>query len=294
MHGLKGRPKSPEHIAKIRANAESRRGVPLSDATRAKVSAALKGRRPKNLASLWEKLRGRTLTAEHRAKLSKAHKARHPQRSECAGVARGKRATIYGLASSRDGRIRYVGQTAATLQTRFRSHDNACRNGKVGPLYNWMRKETTHGYTVFYFEIERDAEYNSAERRWIAWYRNHGASLLNQTDGGMGNVGYVVSDETRQRMRAARIGKKLNLTAEQRQKLARRVVALTSRADIRAKISAGQRGKPKDPESIRKRTETRRANGGYTLTPEQKAARAVSAQRAWERKKEAARVAVGD
>lgn len=47
-------------------NNESRKGTHISIEHAEKVSKALKGRRPKNLESLWEKSRGRPWTEEQR------------------------------------------------------------------------------------------------------------------------------------------------------------------------------------------------------------------------------------
>jgi group I intron endonuclease len=113
---------------------------------------------------------------------------------------------IYGL--SLDGHtFRYVGMTKRTLEARMRGHRDAARYGSQNPVYHWIRKygfENVIATVLSYAEID---DLKSAERWWIAELRNLGYSLLNLTDGGEGNLGWVPSEETRRRIGDANRGR---------------------------------------------------------------------------------------
>lgn len=70
---MKGKPKSAAHRAAL---SEARKGVPLAPGVAEKVSAALKGKVPKNLTALHQRQKGRPLSAERRAVISTALKGR--------------------------------------------------------------------------------------------------------------------------------------------------------------------------------------------------------------------------
>ena len=139
---------------------------------------------------------------------------------------------VYGLASSEDGKIRYIGQTAQALAKRFSAHFSYPVSKRNSMVNRWISSVRQAGFRVLCFVIESDAIWNDTETRWIAWYLKQGTELVNTTVGGSGTLGHKVS------------------------------------AEIRAKISAGLKGKRKSQDHVAKI----RANGilrrGVKLPPE--------------------------
>lgn len=155
-----------------------------------------------------------------------------------------KLVTVYGLRSSEDGLLRYVGQTSQTLRQRFNSHMNKAVNGLLkGHLSSWINHVLATGHKVEFFEIEANAERNAAEIRWIALHRGQGACLVNMTDGGEGGLGSKrkpMSEESKAKIRAAKVGKKLS--AEHRAAIGEAQKNRQFSDEHRARISAGKLG----------------------------------------------------
>lgn len=189
---------------------------------------------------------------------------------------------VYGLASS-DGVIRYVGQTSRSIERRLRKHHENARLGVNTPLYHWMRREAAQGRAVSAVTLQSDAEYGADERRVIAEMRANGVQLLNLTDGGDGTLGWKHTPDTKAKMLAKRIGLKMNLSSEQRAQ--RRANMASNEDQRRASMSAAKMGCKLSQETISKRTATRRANGGYTYTPEQRAAQSARIKEWWAQRK---------
>ncbi len=74
-------------------------------------------------------------------------------------------AEIYALFSSRDGRVRYVGQTSGSCADRFAQHLR-----RPSPtLYDWFHKEWRDGYPIEYVLLQscEDDVRTAVERRWM-------------------------------------------------------------------------------------------------------------------------------
>lgn len=100
---------------------------------------------------------------------------------------------IYGLSSSKDGIIRYVGQTKNALKNRLNEHkcDALTRNLKSHKC-NWIRKIYKNGFKLQIELIEKTDEIHWQEREiyWIQEYRKKYKNLINQLDGGQsGGIG---------------------------------------------------------------------------------------------------------
>jgi hypothetical protein len=255
---------------------------------------------------------------------------------------------VYGLSSSRNHELRYIGQTTQKLSKRLDSHIHCPKRSRQRYVWRWINKERREGHQIEIVPILTNAVWHESEKLLIAAYRKAGARLVNLTDGGEGVLGRKLSEEGRKKIslahkgrekspehlakilavNAARAGKPLseehkakvaaahkgkrpknleslwaksrgrpwsekqraatmaahaakkaaklaangprvdlrkNPTPERRAALAAQIRAVTSRPDVRAKISASQVGKKKSAASIAKRTATRRANGSYGL-----------------------------
>lgn len=166
--------------------------------------------------------------------------------------------TVYGLASSEDRKIRYVGQTVSALPKRLREHTRRelrYTNYKA----NWVRSVLAAGHHVIIFPIEIDAVLNEAEMRLIAWYRKNGARLVNSTRGGDGIVGLPRTPEHQQKIADAQRGKKRGPLSDEMK--ARLSVILSTRiftAEHRARISAARKAQGISPETQAKMAEARR------------------------------------
>lgn len=87
------------------------------------------------------------------------------------------RVTVYGLYSTRDGKIRYVGRTRGAIEKRRAQHLSIPR-APANAKESWIIGERAAGFEVRAFEIESLAE-PEAEGRYIVLYRRLGAELFN-------------------------------------------------------------------------------------------------------------------
>lgn len=189
--------------------------------------------------------------------------------------------SVYGLASSRDGAIRYVGQTTKSVDRRFAKHLENARLGIRSHLYNWIRGEISSGHQVFPKVLCDSAIWGETEMETIASFKMAGIVLVNATAGGDGTLGWRHNDESKAKMLAKRVGKKLRLTEEARAKRSAQAKAMSSNSEVRAKIALSLTGNKLASDSIAKRTATRIANGNYTLSEEQKLARSQRMRSWW-------------
>lgn len=100
------------------------------------------------------------------------------------------RVTVYGLSSSRDGAIRYVGQTIQLLKNRMNYHRFRSRKNPRTAVARWMAREHSDGFSVTATVLIENAVWHESEIKLIAEYRENGYRLLNLTDGGEGTLGW--------------------------------------------------------------------------------------------------------
>lgn len=120
---------------------------------------------------------------------------------------------IYALSDPRDGETRYVGKTHDYVE-RFRSHIRAAHAGnpkREGNLWvsRWIRSLLSEGFTpvMCVSESSKDHEYIlKREIEIIEEYRGH-SSLTNHARGGRGSTGFKMSDATRNLLSTIRKGK---------------------------------------------------------------------------------------
>lgn len=122
-------------------------------------------------------------------------------------------ATVYGLYSTRDGRIRYVGQTTGLPEWRFSGHKAAARKGARGAVNEWMRAEVADGHEVKMRILDEAGTLNETEREYIAILRAAGFELLNVNVGGGGakagdKSSKPMNDEHRRKLGAAAKGRR--------------------------------------------------------------------------------------
>lgn len=98
--------------------------------------------------------------------------------------------TVYALYASNDPSIRYVGQTTMGVHRRVGHHVARALRKTAKPTHReaWIRKVVRDGHTVEYKVLQECAAWNVDEIRWIKWYTDQGADLVNATAGGEGMI----------------------------------------------------------------------------------------------------------
>ena len=130
---------------------------------------------------------------------------------------------VYKITNTKNGKA-YVGIAVAhptRPNRRWNSHVHDAKRGVDYPLYRAIRKYGKGAFereSLFYCGSWEDAE--KAENKMIKYYRTHvSEGGYNVTWGGQGCVGRQVSDDTRQKMREAKLGKPgIPWTEERRKK----------------------------------------------------------------------------
>lgn len=107
---------------------------------------------------------------------------------------------IYGVREMRSREFRYVGLTTQTVARRRSEHIKVADSGRKTPFADWLR--TLPDREAAYFQpLELVAgdinDLGQAEIRWIEKLRQEGNRLLNLNDGGLGNHGYLWTEEQR-------------------------------------------------------------------------------------------------
>lgn len=111
-------------------------------------------------------------------------------------------ASIYRITNKVNGKC-YVGQTIQGLEKRWRGH---CKASKHGTTYlsNAIQKYGSESFAVELLEETTTEHLNDRERYWIAKLK----PAYNMTEGGEGGI---PSDEVRDKLRAAKLGKSLSI-----------------------------------------------------------------------------------
>lgn len=104
---------------------------------------------------------------------------------------------IYGLASSENGQIRYIGQTTKTAKKRFGDHKRNVKRNPHTPVAKWIRSISNKGFHPVLVILKDDAILDDDEVEFIRVFKEYGHSLLNISRGGKYNN---VSDETRKKL----------------------------------------------------------------------------------------------
>lgn len=201
--------------------------------------------------------------------------------------------TVYGLSSSEDGKIRYVGQTTEPLSKRLIHHHYDAKKLTRIHKSNWIRSVIERGFKVQIIPLQEEAPLHAAEIEWIAKLRAQGYDLVNTTNGGEGVFGYrktpeqlaawaakmrgrtsprkgvTLSEETRAKISAAQIGKEIPV--ETRMKISAALRGRPKSPEHAAKVAAARRGERRGPLSAEIRAKLSAANLGRKHTPESRA-----------------------
>jgi hypothetical protein len=153
------------------------------------------------------------------------------------------RTFIYGLCDPFSGELRYIGKTCQPINKRATAHVQEAGRGVINHRCNWLRSLSCRPVAVLLLDV-LSSEADFWERELIAMFRVEGR-LTNNTAGGDGAPGRIVSLETRKKMSEARKGRLHSL--ETKQKISRSKIGRPHPRTFEwnEKISASQRGKPK-------------------------------------------------
>lgn len=214
-----------------------------------------------------------------------------------------KHCTVYGLLSTRDGVVRYVGQTTRTVRSRLLGHLRdaerlAAENIRVA---SWILRERAGGFRIEALTLEHNATWNETEVAVIAEYRAAHAPLLNMTRGGDGGgtfSGRRHTEETKQRMSISGTGRIFSADHRARLSAAKKgskgvpgFAGHTHTSGARARISAGNKGRTpwiagrRHPEEVRQKISSALIGKPATLgmTGRTHTAEATERMSAWSR-----------
>jgi hypothetical protein len=142
---------------------------------------------------------------------------------------------VYALIDPRDGLVRYVGCSANPAR-RMHGHLSYARKGRdIHTLKGAWIKSLLDASIVPSLRIleSTSADWESAERKWIEYYREE---AFNVADGGSGSPGFVQSDELKQLRRQQMKGRVF--TPEWKAKISAAKKGRTSPAIIAAAANA--------------------------------------------------------
>ena len=114
---------------------------------------------------------------------------------------------IYAL-KDEHGEVRYIGKTIKSLSIRLSQHLCEVRRGVSNYRCNWIKSITSRGYFPSIDLIETVfGDGCKEEIAWIKYFREKGVNLVNQTIGGEGKIGYKNSPETRKKISESNMGR---------------------------------------------------------------------------------------
>jgi len=142
----------------------------------------------------------------------------------------------------------YVGQTAHTVEQRWKEHLKASKRGNIYYFHKSIRKYGSDAFEVKTLHIcINKEELDFVEMFYISFLGTKIPMGYNSTDGGEGTIGLRVSEETRKKLSKANLGK---IPSE----------------ETLAKMSTSQRGKKKTAETKKKLSESLKGNTNGSFT----------------------------
>lgn len=122
--------------------------------------------------------------------------------------------SIYALKHPRTGQICYVGWTSRSINRRLQAHVQQAvttrRKVRGNAKNRWVLSLLSIGMKPEMVVLESGTGdgWKLAEPKWIAFYRQQNPKLLNRSDGGEGNPGYVFTAEVRKKISDKNKGRK--------------------------------------------------------------------------------------
>lgn len=111
---------------------------------------------------------------------------------------------IYGMLDPRTKELRYVGKTAQSLEHRLRNHISRANLRSSRHSSRWIAGIIASGEVPDIFEIEilpDIADWQSAERFWIEYFKSIGCRLTNISTGGESRSGIPMTAEQKENLR---------------------------------------------------------------------------------------------
>ena len=190
-------------------------------------------------------------------------------------------AVIFGLFDPRKPiwlwEVRYIGQTEKRAEVHLQEYITISRQPNRRPVIKWIKKLMDEGTrpVVRIFEHASDGDIDEREIVWIAEGRRQGWRLLNVNAGGRGNRGYKHSEESKAKISAAGMGRKMPPRSDEwRRKRSEALRGKKQSPELIEKRAAGQRGQKRSPET---RAKIGEANRRRVVTEETK--RRISASK---------------
>lgn len=184
---------------------------------------------------------------------------------------------IYLLIDPRDQAPRYVGKSVQPKH-RYKQHCNV--KNRVSWVNRWLGELQSLGLkpTMEVLEWVKPEDWQEAEIRWIAYYKELGAKLCNLTKGGDGVLGHQHNLATRERLREAAKRQWGSMTEEQKQAYRDFSKGRKQTSEEKAKQIAAQTGKTY---SDQWRSNISKSLKGRRNTPEQMAKQMEVVNRQW-------------
>lgn len=159
-----------------------------------------------------------------------------PERAvqECQSPMTALHCSVYGLFSTEDMVVRYIGQTMQSLPNRRVQHlAEAARPPGTSRCHRWIRKVLRSGFEIGIDLIEEECQWDDGEKYWIAFYRDrYPGQLTNLSAGGCGYVG--------KRSMATRLKMSKPKSAETRAKM-RKPKSAEARANMSLALAGNRR-----------------------------------------------------
>lgn len=159
-----------------------------------------------------------------------------------------QKCNIYALFSlDEPEHIRYVGQTKNSVERRISQHINDAKKNRKLEVSKWI---SSVNYKIGYRILEKQAEYNIAEIKWIKTLKRLGHSLTNLTSGGKGTVNLVFTKEHRRKLSISAKNRK-PMSAETRKKISDKCKGYKHTDEARIKIALAGIGRKFSKDSLR-------------------------------------------
>jgi GIY-YIG catalytic domain/NUMOD3 motif len=191
---------------------------------------------------------------------------------------------IYTLIDPCTNEVRYVGQTKDKAR-RLKDHLTSNRRTHCR---TWIRAMQRKGFVprMVIVETVDDDFADECECWWIEYGRHQGWRLTNHTNGGQGSTGYVPTEEARQRMSIAQLGRHHSEATKEKIGIANRGKVVSEETKIKQsiqrrndpdriahlrKLAVEQRGKKRGPFSEEHKNKISSALKGKAKTEEHRA-----------------------
>lgn len=182
--------------------------------------------------------------------------------------------TVYGLFSTRDGAVRYIGQTVQSLAQRLRQHRCYAKLRRSTAVHKWFTREVDDGYEIKMTALANDAVLHVTEIALIAAHRQSGCALLNHTDGGEGTIGWRGNAGNKRPDLAERNRSRKGLPGHPSTPEANAKIAAAHKGKLKPWVSERNKaatGKPGHRHTDESRAKISGANKGHVVTPEWRA-----------------------